>query len=119
MPLKLPEGNLQEWDKKERDKVPTDQLLFSWSKRLAAAVARNNFIKLLNSSREQDADHLVIEVEVELPQNPPVPINQFEQILVRVENETDIPKVFAIRNDFPKTTHQNIVPEDSPVWLCL
>lgn len=119
MPLKLLEGNLQEWGKKERDTVPTDQLSFSWSKRLAAAVARNDFIKLLNSSREQDVDHLVIEVEVELPQNPPVPINQFEQILVRVENETDIPKVFAIRNDFPKTTHQNIVPEGSPVWLCL
>lgn len=99
--------------------MPTDQLLFSWSKELAAAVTRNNFIKLLNCSREQDADHLVMEVEVELPQNPPVPINQFEQIHIRIENEIDIPKVFAIRNDFPKTTHQNIVPEGSPVWLCL
>lgn len=99
--------------------MPADQLVFSWSKGLVTAVERNNFIKLLNTSREQEADQLVMEVEVELPQNPPVPISQSEQILIRIENETDIPKVFAIRNDFPKTTHQNIVPEGSPVWLCL
>jgi hypothetical protein len=99
--------------------VEVNELILSRSQGLASAVSKNRYIKLIGCFKDQTVELLQIEVEVELPQHPPVPINQFEQLLIRIGNEIDSPKVFALRTDFPKTIHQNIVPDGCPAWLCL
>lgn len=99
--------------------ISIDELRLLRSQELAAAAIKNPFIKLVGCYRNENIDLIQIEVEVELPQHPPIPINTFEQILIWIENEDDIPKVFALRKDFPKTIHQNIVAEGFPAWLCL
>jgi hypothetical protein len=95
------------------------ELSLSRSQGLAQALIKNSYISLVGFYKNENIEFIKISVEVELPQHPPIPIHQVEEILIRIENETDIPKVFALREDFPQTMHQNIVPEGSPAWLCL
>lgn len=86
---------------------------------MAEAAIRNPYVKLVACFRKGNTELIQIMAEVELPQYPPIPINQFEPILISIESEHNIPTVFALREDFPRTIHQNIVPEGSPACLCL
>ena len=99
--------------------IAVGNLKFSRSKRLAEAAIRNPYVKLIACFRKENTELIQIVAEVELPQHPPVPIDQFEPILIRIENERDIPSVVALRDNFPNTIHRNIVPEGFSASLCL
>ena len=96
-----------------------EDLIFARSKKLVASAIKNPYVELIGCARNAETDDIFIKVEVELPQHPPVPINQFENILIEVKSEDDLPNVFALRGDFPVTIHQNAVEFGSPAWLCL
>ncbi len=96
-----------------------DSLGYERSKQLAIAINKNEYAHLIKCKRDKSTDFITFQVDVELPQRPPVPINQIEDILIKVKDENDIPDVFALREDFPETIHQNLVSLGSPAWLCL
>ena len=93
-------------------------LRFERSEQLVKAIQKNEYTCLISCEREDDIDFIKLQIEVELPQRPPVPINQIEDILIVIKNENDLPNVFAIRDDFPETIHQN-ASVCSHAWLCL
>ncbi len=99
--------------------APDKILIFNKSKKLANAINKNRYSYLTNCERRDNKDLITLRVEVELPQRPPIPINHVEDIQIEVTNEKDIPNVFAIREDFPETIHQNIIFPGDPKWLCL
>jgi integrative and conjugative element protein (TIGR02256 family) len=62
---------------------------------------------------------LLLEVEVERPQDLAAPIRGVEPIAVVFGERSDQPAVLAIRPDFPHTMHQNWMPEGLPLALCI
>ncbi len=78
------------------------------------------FMKLVAIQSKDSEEALILDFQVELPQNPPVPIKRNELIALIVSpNEDESPKVLALRKDFPETLHQNLVPKGEPKSLCL
>jgi integrative and conjugative element protein (TIGR02256 family) len=62
---------------------------------------------------------LLLEVEVERPQDLAAPIRSVEPIAVVFGETSDQPTVLAMRPDFPHTMHQNWMPEGLPLALCI
>lgn len=62
---------------------------------------------------------LLLEVEVERPQDLAAPVRGVEPIAVVFGESSDQPGVLAMRPDFPHTMHQNWMPEGLPLALCI
>lgn len=62
---------------------------------------------------------LLLEVEVERPQDLAEPIRGVEPVAVVFNVSGDQPAVLALRPDFPHTMHQNWMPEGMPRALCI
>lgn len=88
-------------------------------KRLASAVERFPFTKLLEARRQAETEALVVEYQVERPRQAPVPIGYHERLLVLQKSAGEEPTVLALRKDFPDTAHQNLTPHGEPNSLCL
>ncbi|MBN1430615.1 MAG: ThiF family adenylyltransferase [Anaerolineae bacterium] len=88
-------------------------------RQLILAVARYPYTSLVEIRRHNDMEGLVIDCEVELPQNPPVPIQPTERIVIAYNGDNAPPSVFALRRSFPETLHQNLTPLGGPKSLCL
>lgn len=67
------------------------------------------------------AGHEFLELELETgrPQRPVYPIRRKERVVVVFSPGGAMPSVFALRDDFPDTPHQNMVPEGIPCCLCV
>jgi len=67
-----------------------------------------------------DAEVVVFEVEVELPQIRIHPIERFERIAVIFsERDIQVPETLALREDFPLVPHLNLHAQEFPRSLCL
>lgn len=62
---------------------------------------------------------LLLQIEVERPQELAAPIRSIEPVAVVVGDESKPPSVLALRPDFPETMHQNWSPEGYPRALCI
>ncbi|WP_414898546.1 Mov34/MPN/PAD-1 family protein [Rhodovulum sp. YEN HP10] len=62
---------------------------------------------------------LLLEIEVERPQELAAPIRGIEPVAVVFGEESKPPSVLALRSDFPETMHQNWSPEGYPRALCI
>src|SRR6516165_6006508 len=65
------------------------------------------------------AEIVVVEVDVDRPQDRKFDIKKREQIAVAVQPDDRFLSIFALREDFPFTPHQNSVPEGTPRCLCV
>ncbi len=92
----------------------------SETKGLFAAVNEYPFAKFIEFRQADQKEAIVLELTVELPQSPPVPIHRTERIAVVFSGDPIVPPQFlALRKDFPETLHQNLVDKGSPKSLCL
>ncbi|MBP2238674.1 proteasome lid subunit RPN8/RPN11 [Sinorhizobium kostiense] len=78
-------------------------------------------VALIEARRTADGHltGLLLEVEVERPQDLAEPIRGIEPIAVIFDAEGNQPAVVALRPDFPHTMHQNWMPEGMPRALCI
>ncbi|GJD33471.1 ThiF family adenylyltransferase [Methylobacterium aerolatum] len=62
---------------------------------------------------------LVVDVLTGAPQRPVVPIEGVERIGIAFGNEEAMPLVMMLREDFPDTEHQQLIPEGFPSAMCI
>lgn len=87
---------------------------------LIGACQRNPFVSLIDLQRNGTEEAIIINFDVELPQFPTVPIQKKERIAIVCQpNNDEMPKILALRKDFPSTLHQNVPREGEPISLCL
>ncbi|MEF3045816.1 ThiF family adenylyltransferase [Pseudotabrizicola sp. L79] len=73
----------------------------------------------VRQARDGQSAALLLEVEVERPQELAAPIRRIEPIAVVFGGESIQPSVLALRLDFPETMHQNWTPEGFPRSICI
>jgi hypothetical protein len=73
----------------------------------------------LKPANELLHDAVHVEVDVERPQDLAHPIRAVEDIAVLFPHSGGMPRVFALRPDFPDTQHQNDCPAGFPRSLCI
>lgn len=69
--------------------------------------------------RNDDGELLILDVNTGAPQRPFHPINRIERIAILFSDIDEQPIVFVLRDDFPDTDHQQLVPEGFPAAICL
>lgn len=69
----------------------------------------------------RDGEHQVVVLQFRTgkPQRSAYPILATERIGVRFSGEESLPLVVMLRDDFPDTEHQQLVPEGTPKAICI
>lgn len=62
---------------------------------------------------------VVFDLKVDLPQRPVYDIRETERVRVRFSNEDAIPRIFVLRDDFPRVPHLISHEVELPRQLCL
>lgn len=75
--------------------------------------------EILDARRAGLAEVLVLDVQTARPQRPAYPLNRSEPVAILFPQVGAAPIVLALRTDFPETPHQNWVPKEIPVCLCV
>ena len=71
-------------------------------------------------ARRRDGEELVIlNFVTGVPQRSFYPLHEVERIAVRYPHENAQPLVMMLRDDFPDTEHQQLVPEGTPAAICI
>lgn len=85
------------------------------------AVKSNPFVKLICIKYDESLGEIIdIVVEVEIPQRPKNDIKNLERIAVVFDKKREsLPKVLALRNDFPLVPHLLLTGQQIPRSLCL
>lgn len=85
-----------------------------WSRRLA-------FVTPVECRRNEDgSESVIIDIEVERPQQLVHPIHRIERIAVRfIPSDNWYPEILALRPDFPLVPHRFLRQEEFPRSLCL
>lgn len=65
------------------------------------------------------AEILLVELRTDVPQHPVVPILPVEPLGIAFGEAGSMPLVMALREDFPDTEHQQLVPEGCPAAICV
>ena len=102
--------------------VSKDELSLPNAHALAAALAAEHTVysTLIECRRNGDDEVVVLEVEVERPQLAEHDIRARERLaVVFTPNDSSIPRVLALRSDFPRVPHQNLQTREIPRDLCL
>jgi hypothetical protein len=91
------------------------------AKQLAEAAEHQNYISLVTCIREPTGTEVVVlDAEVELPQNKAHDIRRLERIAVRFDpRDEHPPDALALRRDFPVVPHLNIRQQEFPRSLCI
>jgi hypothetical protein len=69
--------------------------------------------------RDGERELIVLEIMTGAPQAPVYPILAKERIGILFRGEGSLPYVVILRDDFPDTEHQNLVPEGHPATICI
>ena len=102
------------------EKIDIESVYLDKTKDFIKAVEKNPFCNLHHIAKNGVQEGLIIEFQVELPQNPPVPIKNREIILIIFGPDVNKqPQVRSLRKDFPETPHQTLTPFGFPKILCL
>lgn len=101
--------------------VSPDSLELSKSKELVTCLVDHSFCELLECKILSEGDELVIfNIQPQVSQAPVYDIRYTERIAILIEkNDSGIPYVFALRDDFPHVSHLNAMPFEKPRSLCL
>ena len=74
---------------------------------------------LVECRRDAERELIVLDLVTGAPQAPVYPIRTRERIGILFIGEGRLPFVAMLSDDFPDTEHQQIVPEDHPVVICI
>jgi hypothetical protein len=100
-----------------------DDLTSPAARDLASAIAPGTVpaVTLTGFKERTTTGHsaVALEIEVERPQDLAHPIRATEPVAVVFAAEGGQPRVFALRDDFPDTPHQNWTPQGAPCSLCI
>lgn len=78
------------------------------------------YVKLLECRTGTEADYVIAEVEIELPQHPPVDIRKREVLAIKFpQGPATVPDVLSLRPDFPQVPHLNLREQEFPRSLCV
>jgi hypothetical protein len=78
------------------------------------------FVRFVEARRSAVTEHVVLDIEPEVPQQPSNDIRPVERIAVELDPEDNrAPDVLALRADFPRVPHLNCGLEEFPRSLCL
>lgn len=102
--------------------ISSDEFKLSIAKEIVTCVSQMDFVEILDCQvRKDEAETIIIRVEVSLPQRKKADIRMYEDIGIVVLNRRDcVPEVFALRSDFPDDlAHTNNTEKPYPVSLCL
>ena len=69
--------------------------------------------------RDDGLEFVYFDLTTDAPQQPHAPIHRVEPIGIIFGPEGRMPGVLALRDDFPDTEHQQLVPEGVPCALCV
>ncbi len=104
------------------DPVSADELLIVKARDLALKIEAENidFAKLVECRKNNQAETVVFDVDVEVPQICWHPIRPSERIAATFQEADRIyPSVHALRKDFPQVPHLNLDIQEFPRNLCL
>lgn len=102
--------------------IPADILARPYAARFAAFMtteAADIATEVKSWQRGDGAELVTFVLRTERPQRPPVDIRYEEPAGVIFPKGDSAPLVISLRDDFPDTEHQNLVPEGVPVCLCI
>jgi len=104
-------------------KVAVNKLASAKARDLAEAVSDLPYVKLVEcrTGTSPEADYLIVDLEVELPQYPVVDIRKHElcAIVFPTDSTTTFIDVLALREDFPQVPHLNLREQEYPKSLCV
>lgn len=84
------------------------------------AIVIERYCKLVKCLKNNNKEIIIFDSEIERPQHPVHPIEPVERTAVVFYPEEDaMPRVYALRNDFPPVPHTNIYEKEFPRWLCI
>ena len=88
---------------------------------VAAFVHRyaNDIAALIEMRRNGGLEVIVLDVLTGAPQDPVYAIRTTERIGILFQEGGGLPYVAVLRDDFPDTEHQQLVPEGHPAVLCI
>jgi len=75
--------------------------------------------QLVEFRRDGDRELIVVDLTTGTPQAPVYPIKRIERIGILFRGEDRLPYVAMLRDDFPDTEHQQLVPDDHPAVICI
>ena len=87
---------------------------------IIGAIEKYPFVSFVETRRDGEYEGVVFDFNVELPQDPPVPIASTERVLIRIGPDENKPPIISpLRHDFPDTLHLNLTPKGEPKQLCI
>jgi hypothetical protein len=86
----------------------------NYLRRYGAAVG-----SLVDARRKADHELVILDILTGAPQRPFYPIRRTERIGILFPGEHSPSLVFMLRDDFPDTEHQQVVPEGFPAAICI
>ncbi|WP_421795380.1 ThiF family adenylyltransferase [Haliscomenobacter sp.] len=97
------------------------ELAFTRSREIYLAIISHDYCNLIEVGKceEMNVEYIIADVDVQRPQFPVNPIKNIERVLIEVPETDSIPWVYAIRDNFPKLPHQNLMTFEEPKCLCL
>lgn len=101
--------------------VAVDDLAIPQARAVAAYMAATPEIAATVEARRngRGAEMLVLDVQTGAPQRPVVPIERVERISALFASGDGMPIVLMLREDFPDTEHQLLVPDGFPSGMCI
>ena len=93
---------------------PQATALVGFVDRYAGAVAT-----FVEARRRGEQELVVLDIRTGAPQAPAYPIRRTEQAGILFVQDGAMPFVAMLRDDFPDTEHQQLVPEGHPAVICI
>jgi hypothetical protein len=79
----------------------------------------SRFATVVEVRKDANRDLIVVDILTGAPQAPVYPILRGERIGILFYREDRLPSVVMLRDTFPDTEHQQIVPEGHPFVICI
>lgn len=73
----------------------------------------------VEARRRGEWELVVLDIRTGAPQAPAYPIRRTERVGILFAREDKLPFVAMLRDDFPDTEHQQLVPEGYPAVICI
>lgn len=91
------------------------------AQQVAAFIGRYaaDIVTLIGFRRDGERELIVLDMLTGAPQAPVYPIHTTERIGLLFEEQDRLPYAVMLRDDFPDSEHQQIVPEGHPAVICI
>ncbi|MCJ2046809.1 ThiF family adenylyltransferase [Methylobacterium sp. J-078] len=101
--------------------IPIDDLVTRQARAIDAYMRTAPDIATVVEARRHPAgpEMLLVDIRTGVPQRPVVPIERIERIGIALGADEAMPFVVMLREDFPDTEHQQLVPEGFPSAMCI